>query len=245
MTEQSLTVAARFNGPPGSGNGGYVAGLLAAHVARLLPAYRLGDPVQVTLREPPPLGIPLQVTAADGRVEATFGGALVADAEPGELEAPLVAPVPFDVAADAEQRYGGLGAHPFPGCFVCGTDRPDGDGMDLRPGRIGGAPGAEELVATTWVPETSLADADGQVGEPFVWAALDCPGGWASDLVARPMVLGRITVRVHARPYVGDPCVVMGRVLRTEGRKTFTTTTAYDGDGRALGQAEATWITTR
>ena len=245
MIEQSLTVAPRFNGPPGSGNGGYVAGLLAAHVARLLPAYRPGDPVQVTLREPPPLGIPLQVAAADGRVEATFGGALVADAEPGELGAHLVGPVALDAATDAEQRYGGLRAHPFPGCFVCGTDRPDGDGMDLRPGRIGGPPGAEELVATTWVPDASLADADGLVGEAFVWAALDCPGGWASDLTARPMVLGRITVRVHARPYVGDPCVVVGRLLGAGGRKTFTTTTAYDGDGRALGQAEATWFATR
>lgn len=249
MTTASLVVPARFNGPPGSGNGGFVAGLLAAHVARLLPAYRIGDPVRVTLREPPPLETPLQVTAEDGRVVATFGGALVADAQLGglsersELGSEPVAPVAFDVAADAEQRYGGLRAHPFPGCFVCGTERPGGDGMGLRPGRVGAA--GEGLVATTWVPDASLADADGQVGEPFLWAALDCPGGWASDLVARPMVLGRITVRVHARPYAGDRCVVVGRLLRAEGRKTFTASAAYDGDGRALGQAEATWIATR
>ncbi len=247
MTDQSLTVDARFNGPPGSGNGGYVAGLLAAHVARLLPTYRPGDPVQVTLREPPPLGIALLVAADEGRVTATFGGALVAEAEPGELGEDLVAPVAFDVAAEAEQRYGGLVAHPFPGCFVCGTDRPGDDGMGLRPGRVGPGAGSgpEGLVATTWVPDSSLAGADGLVGEPFVWAALDCPGGWASDLTARPMVLGRITARVHARPDVGDRCVVVGRALRTEGRKTFTSTTAYDGDGRALGQAEATWFETR
>lgn len=244
MTDQSLTVGARFNGPPGSGNGGYVAGLLQAHVARLLPAYRPGDPVQVTLREPPPLAIPLLVTADEGRVTATFGGAIVAEAGPGGFRSGPVAPVAFDVAAEAEQRYGGLVAHPFPGCFVCGTERPAGDGMGLRPGRVGAGAGADGVFATTWVADASLTDADGLVGEPFVWAALDCPGGWASDLAARPMVLGRITARVHARPEVGEHAVVVGRVLRVEGRKTFTASTAYDGDGRALGQAEATWIAT-
>lgn len=244
MPDQSLTVDARFNGPPGSGNGGYVAGLLAAQVARLLPAYRPGDPVQVTLREPPPLAVRLLVAADEGRVVATFGGALVADAEPGGFGSEQVTPVAFDVAIGAEQRYGGLVAHPFPGCFVCGTERRDGDGMGLRPGRVGGPAGAAGVVATTWVPDASLTDADGMVGEPFVWAALDCPGGWASDLTARPMVLGRITARVHARPYAGDRCVVVGRVLRVEGRKTFSASTAYDGDGRALGHAEATWIAT-
>lgn len=238
MTTTSLLVPARFNGPPGSGNGGYVAGLLAAHLP--------GDgPVQVTLREPPPLEVPLVVLReGEDRAHATFGGAVIASAESGGgLVAGPVEPVTFEDAAEAESRYAGLSAHPFPGCFVCGPDRPPGDGMALRPGRVGSAP--EGPVATTWVPDASLADPDGGVATVFVWAALDCPGGWSSDLVARPMVLGRMTAAVHARPQVGDRCVVVGRVLRAEGRKTFTATTAYDADGRVLGTAEATWIALR
>ena len=43
----SLTVARRFCGPPGSGNGGYVCGLIAGF---------LDGPAEVTLRLPPPLG---------------------------------------------------------------------------------------------------------------------------------------------------------------------------------------------
>lgn len=235
-TESRLVIPARFNGPPDSGNGGFVAGLLAAYVS--------GEgPVQVTLREPPPLDVPLDVRLDDGQVVAALGGAVIATAQPGTLAADPVLPVSFRTAAAAESRYQGLTAHPFPTCFVCGTDRPRGDGLGLRPGRVGDRP--EDPVATTWVPSAGLADRDGTLPARFVWAALDCPGGWASDLVARPMVLGRMTAAVHALPLAGDPCVVVGRVLDVEGRKTFTASTAYDPDGRVLGRAESTWITIR
>ncbi len=52
-----IIIAKRFNGPPASGQGGYVAGLLAA---------RLGGPAEVTLRRPPPLDVAMAVEAADG-----------------------------------------------------------------------------------------------------------------------------------------------------------------------------------
>jgi len=254
VTAASLVVPARFNGPPGSANGGYVAGLLAAHVppkdlpgdhAVVVVVPERGQAVRVTLREPPPLGTVLLVAAGDtdGQVVASFGGAVVATAEPGGFETEPVPPVSFEVAAQAEHRYAGLTTHPFPACFVCGPDRPAADGMGLRPGRVG--TGADAAVATTWVPDSSLAAGDGLVGEPFVWAALDCPSGWAGDLEDRPMVLGRITAAVHARPVTGDRCVVVASRLGGEGRKAFTASTAYDGDGRVLGRAEATWIALR
>jgi len=56
------------------------------------------------------------------------------------------------------------------------------------------------------------------------------------------MVLGRMTAAVDALPRVGDPCVVVGRWLGEERRKTFTASTVYDADGRVLGRAQATWI---
>ena len=51
MTE-TLTVDRRFRGPPDSGNGGYVAGRLAAFI---------DGPAEIALRLPPPLGRPLAV----------------------------------------------------------------------------------------------------------------------------------------------------------------------------------------
>jgi hypothetical protein len=43
----SLSVARRFCGPPDTGNGGYVCGLIAGFVE---------GPAEVTLRLPPPVG---------------------------------------------------------------------------------------------------------------------------------------------------------------------------------------------
>ena len=54
----------------------------------------------------------------------------------------------------------------------------------------------------------------------LVWAALDCPGGWAADLPGRPMVLGRMALQRYDPLAVGEPHVVTGQVLATEGRKT-------------------------
>lgn len=42
----SVVIDGRFNGPPDSGNGGYVCGVVAA---------ALGEPCIATLRRPPPL----------------------------------------------------------------------------------------------------------------------------------------------------------------------------------------------
>ena len=229
---EAVRIDARFAGPPGSANGGYTAGRLAT----LLPA---GAVIEVTLRQPPPLETRLDVAVADDRATLLFGGAVIADAVLSQLTEDVVDPVSFDAATEAMSTYAGFDEHPFPGCFVCGTDRPSPDGMGLRPGRV---PGRPDCVATTWVPDPSVSSGDGYALVEAAWAALDCPGGWSADLVGRPMVLGRMTAAVDALPRVGDPCVVVGRWLGAERRKTFTASTLYDADGRVLGRAQATWI---
>jgi hypothetical protein len=59
------------------------------------------------------------------------------------------------------------------------------------------------------------------------------------------MLLGRMAAAVDALPQAGEQYVVVGRALAVEGRKTFTASTMYDGDGRVVGRAEATWIAIR
>lgn len=237
----SLTLDARFNGPDGSGNGGYCAGRFAELVGAALG----GSGAMVTLRTPPPLGSALATVSDDaGVLRVLAGEAVVADVARTSLGTDPVTPVSFDEARAAEASYPGLASHPFPRCFVCGPERDPGDGMRLFPGRLG-----DGRTACTWTPDASLAwdgsdDHIGrtQVAPAFVWASLDCPGGWAGDIEGRPMVLGRLTAQVRALPEVGEPCVVMGQLLGSEGRKTWTTTTTYGSDGRELGRAHATWI---
>lgn len=210
-----MRIPARYAGPPGSANGGVAAGMLAQTLGQAS--------VQVTLRRPPPL-------EADLRVEAGSlydGAELVAVAVPGrvELEPPPAVAVP--AAAATAASYGGLVDHPFPGCFVCGTGRTDG--LGLRPGNVSAG-----HVAAVWTP----ADDD----PVMVWAALDCPGGWSADLPGRPLVLGRTTLRLDHLPAVGQPHVVQGWTVATEGRKVLTGTSLRTAGGRLLALAASTWL---
>ncbi|HLZ39040.1 MAG TPA: hypothetical protein VKP64_15110 [Mycobacteriales bacterium] len=227
-----LTVPARFAGPPGSANGGYMAGRLAAFVV----AQPGPDAAVVTLRRPPPIEAAMDVVRDGDRVEVRHDGQLVAEAAPARLDVDVVPPVSAGEAAAAAQRYRGRELHPFPGCFVCGIAREAGDGLRLEPGSV-----APDTVAALWRPHPSLTR-DGRTAPEFVWAALDCPGGWAVDLLGRPMVLGRVTGQVEAVPEVGEDVVVMGKLVGQEDRKSFSVTTAYDADSRVLGRASAVWI---
>ncbi len=242
----TVVLPGRFNGPAGSANGGYAAGALAERLDAAV--------VEVTLRLPPPLDVPLTVVAGaragepgdDGAgVRLLHGEALVAEARPVEDDLLSVDGVPAAEAAAAMLGFPGLAGHPFPTCFACGTDRAEGDGLRIFPGPVGGV---RSHVASVWVPRaehaesSDLVDGVDQCGLATTWAALDCVGGWSDDLEGRPCVLGRMTARVDALPVVGEPHVVVGRHLGSDGRKSFTASTLYDADERVVARARHTWI---
>jgi hypothetical protein len=236
-----LIIPARFRGPARSGNGGYTAGSLAG----LVQAAAAVPTVEVTLRQPPPLDVAMSVATADAVTVLSHDGAPVAEAREVEVDLVTVEEVAPDVAAEAMAHYPGLRSHPFPGCFACGPEREEGDGLQIFPGPV---PGVDETVASLWVPHASLAESgdvlDGveRVGLGTTWAALDCVGGWSEDLEGRPMVLGRITARVDALPVVGEPHVVVGQRRGADGRKSFTASTLYDSDHRVVATAQHVWI---
>ena len=219
--QPQLVVERRFRGPERSGNGGYTSGLLAGALGTVV--------TTVTLRRPPPLETPLDVRPDGGGAWLLHGDALVATAAPGELTRPAPEPVPYDVAVNATESYGGFVKHPFPGCYTCGPDRDVGDGLRIFPGPV-----REDGVAAPWVPT--------EVSRPTVWAALDCPGGWSFDLTGRPMVLGRMTAAITAVPAVGEECVVVGHAHGLDGRKGQTSSALYGSDGALLARAEQVWI---
>lgn len=230
MTTQEgdpLLIGSRYHGPPQSGNGGYVAGRLAARL-RGTPEARAG--VEVTLRAPVPLETPLRLETVGDALTAYDGATLVAQAVARPLGADPVPPVGYDDAVSAASRYPGFVDHPFPTCYVCGPRRVAGEGLRIFPGPL-----TDGYTAAPWeVP----AGAD----EVTVWAALDCPGGWSIIAPGRPYVLGRITARVDAVPAAGDRCVVVGALDEVEGRKARVRTTVYGPDGAVLGVASAVWI---
>ncbi|PKK14527.1 hypothetical protein [Thermomonospora sp. CIF 1] len=224
---EELIIPCRFNGPPDSGHGGYVAGRLAAGWG----PQAVGEGVTVILRSPPPLETPLRVRGDGEWLRLYHGEQPVAEARPGRIETPPIPAVPYEKALAAADGYRGAGNDtPYGMCFACGPRRPDG--LRLAPGPV-----AEDTVAAAWIPDESLP-----FGPELVWAALDCPGGWTTDLMARPALLGTMTARVTGLPAAGERCVAMGRLLRREGRKFFTATALYGEDGRLLGQADQIWV---
>jgi len=221
MTE-SIVIARRFRGPAGSGNGGYTCGL----VAGLLDA----DTVEVTLRLPPPLDTALRVERADDSVLVRDGDTLVAEARAAELALELPEPVAFaDAVAIAGARPDDPD-HPFPGCFVCGPGREEGDALRLRPTATG-----DGRIVAPWRPSEATP--------PFVWASLDCPGAHAvnPDGARGVSVLGRLTARVMETPAPGDECVVVGWPLGGDGRRLHAGTALFC-DGRPLALARAVWF---
>ena len=209
----------RFNGPPGSANGGYTCGIVAA---------LLGAPAEVTLRVPPPLDTELHW---DGE-RLLDGDVVVAEGRAAEVDGVPPPPVTFAEAEDASRHYPGFEAHAFPTCFVCGPDRDDGLGI------FAAAVDGTGVVAAPWVPR--------EVSTELVWAALDCPGAIAVGWDARGVfLLGRMAADVRALPQVGERCVVVARPDGEEGRKLFAATALYGEDGRLLGRARQTWIVPR
>ncbi|MEO6712140.1 MAG: hypothetical protein ABIM89_01780 [Mycobacteriales bacterium] len=227
-----IVVPARFHGPDGSGNGGYVAGLLARQTV---------GPCEVTLRLPPPLEKPLDVRRGAAGVDLYDGASLVAQAIAADLgDVAMPEPVDVDTATAATAAYAGYLRHPFPRCFVCGPERPDG--LRIFAGQVSG----RDVVASPWTPAMEFADADGYVREEFVSAALDCPGAWSLEInPGRPLVLGRFAVRHDRRVVAGVPYVAIGWPLAVEGRKLFAATALLDAAGAPVAVAKATWIAIR
>ena len=252
-----LVVPSRFCGPPSSGNGGYSAGAVAAYVEDGCPHdhARPWPAITVSLLAPPPLDVPMTITAADeGGVLATYDGRSVLSARRTDDHVADVAPVAPDEARAAEASYAGLAHHPFPTCFSCGTGRQPGDGLRIFPGRVSDSPAEDGVpprprVAATWTPDPTVAedyhayeDSHPRAGLPVTWAALDCVGGWAGDLEERLIVLARMTARLDSLPRIGEEHVLVGLGRGQDRRKTWTSSTLYDADGRVVASAEHLWV---
>lgn len=237
-----LVVPARFCGPTSSGNGGWTAGAVAAHLLASQGAADDGA-VTVALRRPPPLDTAIPLARDEtGALVLGEDGAPVLTARLAGTDPPVLDAVAPGEAVAAQERYAGLRSHPFPSCFVCGTARAEGDGLRIFPGRVDDDERGRTRVAATWTPSEADTGSPGRASYAVSWAALDCAGAWAGDLEERLMVLGTVTARVHALPEVGVEHVVVGADRGTEGRKTFTSTTIRAPDGRVVGAAEQVWI---
>jgi len=105
------------------------------------------------------------------------------------------------------------------------------------------------VLAASWIPDQNLTAKDGLVASEFLWSALDCPTGFAcncdpqSNAIDRtPLLLGRMSARIEARPRTGDRCVITAWPTGRDGRKRMAEAALHDEDGNLLAVAKTTWI---
>lgn len=230
-----LVVAHQFRGPPWSGNGGYLYGLLAKQV---------GGPATGVLRAPIPLDAPMTVVEAeDGFSLKAADGTLIAQAGGPKAQLPEVPPPPTLAQAEAAGE-----ASPFrdkivhPVCFTCSSDREEGDGLRVMVGQLEGfEPGH---VAAAWTPHQNFADEEGLAPLEVIWAAIDCPGSkaWIIKADAGAGLLGTMTGEVLRRPKVGEPHIVYAWPISQEGRKHTSGVALFDAGGELLARGLQLWI---
>lgn len=231
-----LEIARRFCGPPKSANGGYACGRLAAFI---------DGAAEVTLRSPPPLDKAMRVVANDGGVALFDGDKLIGSASACRVSLDIPDAPTFREAHVAEQRTIAADKHKLPTCFVCGPHRDPGDGLRIHVGPLD--PDTQSWsgpLAATWIPLPDLADSSGCVRPEFVWAALDCPTGYAAGFsdCSVYLLLGRQSVHIHRRPSAGEKCIVLAQETRREGRKHHADGVLFGDDGKPLAVCKSVWI---
>ncbi len=230
-----IIITQQFCGPPNSGNGGYVCGVLAKDIE---------GPTVAVLRARVPLDIDLELIAdADG-------GALIMDEQGGLIGRGNAATLTLEVPpppslSQARQAMAAYVAHEtriHPICFTCGPDRAEGDGLRVFAGQIEGA--AIGHVACVWTPHPAFADADGLTHTEVVWAALDCPGffAWVAKEGRHGALLGTMTGEVIRRPRTGEDCIITAWPLVREGRKETAGVALFTADGELLARGHQVWI---
>lgn len=232
MDAQETVIAARFNGPPGSANGGYACGILGGLI---------DGTAEVTLRKPPALETPMTVRKGARGLSLFDGETVIADARAATLELDIP-PLPTDQELlDAQTGFmEARSAYGFTTCFVCGPDRETGDGLRIFTAQIG----ERELVGCRWTAGADLAGDDGLVDTRVVWAALDCPTFFGASLRGSPKqsVLGRMTATIH-RPILAEQTyTITGWPIDRNGRRTTGGSAAFNADGELCAESKGIWI---
>ena len=230
----TITIPSRFNGPLESGQGGYVAGVVAE---------LLGGSAEVSIRAAVPVDRPLDVERDGGEaVRVVDGETLVAEGHAVPNLAIDVPPlVTLAEARRAESGYRGLPDGVFSRCFVCGRAREDAFGV------FAGAVDGRDVVASAWAPPAWTADDDGHVRPEFVWAVLDCPTYFATymheDLAIG--VLARVGGSVDHPAVAEQDHVVMAWPIEVDGRKRHAGSALLSADGQVLAVSRVLLIEPR
>lgn len=198
----------------------------------------MGGVVECTLRSPVPLNTPLHIEGTQAGAVLRQGDKVIIEAQSTTLAVEIPAPIRLEAATAAMAASPALDPrHPFPTCFVCGPQRKLNDGLRIFPAAAG-----EKLYAATWLPAAEFGDSRELLKPEFLWAALDCPTGFAAGFpAAGKLVTGRLAVEQLQPIRTGESCLLLSWPLGIEGRKHFSAACLYQHE-TPCAVARATWI---
>jgi hypothetical protein len=104
-------------------------------------------------------------------------------------------------------------------------------------------------MAAPWFPDSSLAGETGSVKAEFLWAALDCPTGWAVVKLSNDLypdspyiLLGRFAADIKQELEPAQKCVTIGWPIGYDDRKLYSGSAIFSESGDLIAAGQATWI---
>ncbi|MBA2506527.1 MAG: hypothetical protein H0V29_11390 [Thermoleophilaceae bacterium] len=224
-----LTVAEEHAGDAAHAVTGFVAGRMAMVV---------GGDVEVSFRASPRTGRQLTIEDSGEVVELLDHGELIGEARAAHLAMPVPNPVTAQQAQAAAQAFL-ASAMPTPDCFVCGQRREPGRGLRIYPAPVPG----RLLHAAPWIPHAAFADDRHVVRTDYLWAAFDCPSGYAAFLGDPPRGrIADIAVRNLAPVEAEVPHVVTAWPLESGGGRRTSGAAVFLEDGELRAFARVVWL---
>lgn len=231
-----IRVGEWFQGPTGSGQGGW-----SAHRLRLA----AGRPVTVAIRAPIPVERDLEIVDAPGDdgwwlVDPAGPATPVLEAAPWTPDVPDTDPVGIVDAALAGRRFPYADPHPVPHCFSCGNQP---DSMQVHAGPLD-----DRRWATDWTVPWWAVKPDGTVDEGALWAAIDCTQAWyvGKGNSGEHGVTVQLAVEVVLPLVAGASYALVAWAgdypAGWDGRKRGACGAVFDERGRCVARSRSFWV---
>lgn len=230
----TIRISSRFEGPPGSGQGGFTA-------ARVVEA--IEAPATVAFRSPIPLDQDLSLTqlADDHWTLSDWAGTIVLDITAWEPVWATIQPISIEDAIAARRRFEySPDNHPAHHCFSCGAQP---ESMHVHAGPLG-----DGRYATDWTIPTWAADENGLVDPAVAWAAVDCTAAWfvGGSGGKKPAFTVQLAVEVLEPLIAGETYAVVGSEgdypFEWDGRKRGACSAAFAADGTLVARSRSFWV---
>jgi len=234
--DDTIRIGAWFQGPTGSGQGGWTAHRFTERIA---------GPVTTAMRAPVPLETELTIVDHGDHWslldETADDPVTVMVARPWDPEFADTDPVSVADAKAARARFSDFVAdHPVPYCFSCGVQH---DSMQVHAGPLGDGRFAADWKAPDWATFESNA-----VDPGAVWAALDCAAAWyvAFSREERSPVTAQYAVDIVQPLEAGTTYSLVSwngdQPAEWDGRKRHAASAAFAPDGTCVARSVSFWI---